>query len=75
MYFFSLCHLQKYKEFEKSVRVEEIDGMKVVKTLAKKMEEMFRMKKEAMRVCTVAYLFFYLPSTCSMRCFPEVGPM
>uniref|UniRef100_A0A8C8HFB7 VWFA domain-containing protein n=1 Tax=Oncorhynchus tshawytscha TaxID=74940 RepID=A0A8C8HFB7_ONCTS len=40
---------KKYKEFEKSVRVEEIDGMKVVKTLAKKMEEMFRMKKEAMR--------------------------
>uniref|UniRef100_A0A8C7C9M5 Calcium channel, voltage dependent, alpha2/delta subunit 3 n=1 Tax=Oncorhynchus kisutch TaxID=8019 RepID=A0A8C7C9M5_ONCKI len=41
--------VHKYKEFEKSVRVEEIDGMKVVKTLAKKMEEMFRMKKEAMR--------------------------
>ncbi|CAB1354120.1 unnamed protein product [Coregonus sp. 'balchen'] len=40
--------LSKYKEFEKSVRVEEIDGMKVVKTLAKKMEEMFRMKKVAM---------------------------
>uniref|UniRef100_A0A3P8ZQC9 VWFA domain-containing protein n=1 Tax=Esox lucius TaxID=8010 RepID=A0A3P8ZQC9_ESOLU len=40
---------KKYKEFEKSVRVEEIDGMKVVKNLSKKMEEMFRMKAEAMR--------------------------
>ncbi|XP_041748110.1 voltage-dependent calcium channel subunit alpha-2/delta-3-like isoform X2 [Coregonus clupeaformis] len=40
---------KKYKELEKSVRVEEIDGMKVVKNLSKKMEEMFRMKKEAIR--------------------------
>uniref|UniRef100_A0A8C8HY65 VWFA domain-containing protein n=1 Tax=Oncorhynchus tshawytscha TaxID=74940 RepID=A0A8C8HY65_ONCTS len=40
----------KYKELEKSVRVEEIDGMKVVKNLSKKMEEMFRKKKEAIRV-------------------------
>uniref|UniRef100_A0A674BKR1 Calcium channel, voltage dependent, alpha2/delta subunit 3 n=1 Tax=Salmo trutta TaxID=8032 RepID=A0A674BKR1_SALTR len=45
-----LFHLQKYKELEKSVRVEEIDGMKVVKNLSKKMEEMFRKKKEAIRV-------------------------
>uniref|UniRef100_A0A3P9C1H0 Calcium channel, voltage dependent, alpha2/delta subunit 3 n=1 Tax=Maylandia zebra TaxID=106582 RepID=A0A3P9C1H0_9CICH len=40
---------KKYKEFEKSVRVEEIDGMKVVKNLAVKMEEMFRRKAEATR--------------------------
>ncbi|XP_071017560.1 voltage-dependent calcium channel subunit alpha-2/delta-3-like [Oncorhynchus clarkii lewisi] len=40
---------KKYKELEKSVRVEEIDGMKVVKNLSKKMEEMFRKKKEAIR--------------------------
>uniref|UniRef100_A0A3Q0SHR0 Calcium channel, voltage dependent, alpha2/delta subunit 3 n=1 Tax=Amphilophus citrinellus TaxID=61819 RepID=A0A3Q0SHR0_AMPCI len=40
---------KKYKEFEKSVRVEEIDGMKVVKSLAVKMEEMFRRKAEATR--------------------------
>uniref|UniRef100_A0A674BKE9 Calcium channel, voltage dependent, alpha2/delta subunit 3 n=1 Tax=Salmo trutta TaxID=8032 RepID=A0A674BKE9_SALTR len=40
---------RKYKELEKSVRVEEIDGMKVVKNLSKKMEEMFRKKKEAIR--------------------------
>uniref|UniRef100_A0A669C5C4 Calcium voltage-gated channel auxiliary subunit alpha2delta 3 n=1 Tax=Oreochromis niloticus TaxID=8128 RepID=A0A669C5C4_ORENI len=42
-------YFQKYKEFEKSVRVEEIDGMKVVKNLAVKMEEMFRRKAEATR--------------------------
>ncbi len=41
---------QKYKEFEKSVRVEEIDGVKLVKNLAVKMEEMFRKKAEATRV-------------------------
>lgn len=41
---------QKYKEFEKSVRVEEIDGVKLVKNLAVKMEEMFRKKAEASRV-------------------------
>ncbi|XP_071349527.1 voltage-dependent calcium channel subunit alpha-2/delta-3-like isoform X2 [Trachinotus anak] len=40
---------EKYKEFEKSVRVEEIDGMKLVKNLAVKMEEMFRKKAEATR--------------------------
>uniref|UniRef100_A0A8C9VAU5 Calcium voltage-gated channel auxiliary subunit alpha2delta 3 n=1 Tax=Scleropages formosus TaxID=113540 RepID=A0A8C9VAU5_SCLFO len=40
---------KKYKEFEKSVRVEEIDGLKLVKKLAENMEEMFHKKAEAMR--------------------------
>uniref|UniRef100_A0A671YM69 Calcium channel, voltage dependent, alpha2/delta subunit 3 n=1 Tax=Sparus aurata TaxID=8175 RepID=A0A671YM69_SPAAU len=40
---------KKYKEFEKSVRVEEIDGVKLVKNLAVKMEEVFRKKAEATR--------------------------
>uniref|UniRef100_A0A3P8UK46 Calcium channel, voltage dependent, alpha2/delta subunit 3 n=1 Tax=Cynoglossus semilaevis TaxID=244447 RepID=A0A3P8UK46_CYNSE len=40
---------KKYKELEKSVRVEEIDGVKLVKNLAIKMEEMFRKKAEATR--------------------------
>uniref|UniRef100_A0A8C5I429 Calcium channel, voltage dependent, alpha2/delta subunit 3 n=1 Tax=Gouania willdenowi TaxID=441366 RepID=A0A8C5I429_GOUWI len=39
----------KYKALEKSVRVEEIDGVKLVKNLAVKMEEMFRRKSEATR--------------------------
>ncbi|XP_076012956.1 voltage-dependent calcium channel subunit alpha-2/delta-3 [Genypterus blacodes] len=38
---------KKYKEFEKTVKVEEIDGVKLVKNLAVKMEEMFRRKAEA----------------------------
>uniref|UniRef100_A0A8P4GI48 Calcium channel, voltage dependent, alpha2/delta subunit 3 n=1 Tax=Dicentrarchus labrax TaxID=13489 RepID=A0A8P4GI48_DICLA len=52
---FCQCHtfvsgyFQKYKEFEKSVRVEEIDGLKLVKNLAVKMEEVFRKKAEATR--------------------------
>ncbi|KAM6980754.1 voltage-dependent calcium channel subunit alpha-2/delta-3 [Aplochiton taeniatus] len=40
---------KKYKEFEKSVRVEEIDGTKLVHNLAQQMEEMFRKKAEATR--------------------------
>uniref|UniRef100_A0AAQ4QCV6 Calcium channel, voltage dependent, alpha2/delta subunit 3 n=1 Tax=Gasterosteus aculeatus aculeatus TaxID=481459 RepID=A0AAQ4QCV6_GASAC len=40
---------KKYKELEKSVRVEEIDGLKLVKNLAVKMEEVFRKKAEATR--------------------------
>nr|XP_043879040.1 voltage-dependent calcium channel subunit alpha-2/delta-3 isoform X2 [Solea senegalensis] len=40
---------EKYKEFEKSVRVEEIDGLKLVKNLAVRMEEVFRKKAEATR--------------------------
>ncbi|XP_077948013.1 voltage-dependent calcium channel subunit alpha-2/delta-3 [Gasterosteus aculeatus] len=40
---------EKYKELEKSVRVEEIDGLKLVKNLAVKMEEVFRKKAEATR--------------------------
>lgn len=44
--------LQKYKEYEKSVLVEEIDGLRLVKKLAKDMEEMFHKKAEAMRVST-----------------------
>uniref|UniRef100_A0A3P9JZ47 Voltage-dependent calcium channel subunit alpha-2/delta-3 n=2 Tax=Oryzias latipes TaxID=8090 RepID=A0A3P9JZ47_ORYLA len=40
---------EKRKELVKSVKVEEIDGVKLVKNLAVKMEEMFRKKAEATR--------------------------
>uniref|UniRef100_A0A8C1NA65 Calcium voltage-gated channel auxiliary subunit alpha2delta 3 n=1 Tax=Cyprinus carpio TaxID=7962 RepID=A0A8C1NA65_CYPCA len=46
----------KYKEFEQSVRVEEIDGIKLVKKLAGKMEQMFHKKAEAIKVTVFAYL-------------------
>lgn len=42
--------LQKYKEFERAVRVEEMDGLRLVKRLAKDMEEMFHKKAQAMKV-------------------------
>ncbi|EPY80989.1 hypothetical protein CB1_000767001 [Camelus ferus] len=41
---------QKYKEYEKDVAIEEIDGLQLVKKLAKNMEEMFHKKSEAVRV-------------------------
>lgn len=41
---------QKYKEFERAVRVEEIDGLRLVKRLAEDMEEMFHKKAQAMKV-------------------------
>ncbi|TNM88860.1 hypothetical protein fugu_005114 [Takifugu bimaculatus] len=40
---------KKHKEFVKTVKVEEIDGMKLVKNLAVKMEEVFQKKAEATR--------------------------
>ncbi|XP_061474227.1 voltage-dependent calcium channel subunit alpha-2/delta-3 isoform X1 [Rhineura floridana] len=40
---------KKYKEYEKDVTVEEIDGLQLVKKLAKNMEEMFHKKAEAVR--------------------------
>ncbi|XP_051966997.1 voltage-dependent calcium channel subunit alpha-2/delta-3-like [Xyrauchen texanus] len=40
---------KKYKEYEKSVRIEDINGAKLVKNLAQNMEEMFRRKAEATR--------------------------
>ncbi|KAL1021618.1 hypothetical protein UPYG_G00015610 [Umbra pygmaea] len=40
---------KKYKEFERAVRVEEIDGLRLVKKLAESMEEMFHKKSEAMK--------------------------
>lgn len=43
---------QKYKEFERAVQVEEIDGLQLVKKLAKNMEEMFHKKAQAMKVWT-----------------------
>lgn len=49
---FSFVFLQKYKEFERAVRVEEIDGLKLVKRLAEDMEEMFHKKAQAMKVTT-----------------------
>ncbi|XP_039903516.1 voltage-dependent calcium channel subunit alpha-2/delta-3 isoform X1 [Simochromis diagramma] len=39
---------KKYKEFERAVRVEEIDGLRLVKRLAENMEEMFHKKAQAM---------------------------
>lgn len=46
---FVFC-FQKYKEFERFVRVEEMDGLRLVKRLAKDMEEMFHKKAQAMKV-------------------------
>ncbi|KAK1898439.1 Voltage-dependent calcium channel subunit alpha-2/delta-3 [Dissostichus eleginoides] len=40
---------RKYKEFERAVRVDEIDGLRLVKRLADDMEEMFHKKAEAMK--------------------------
>lgn len=51
-------HFQKHKEFEKSVRVEEIDGVKLVKNLAVRMEEMFWKKAEATRVRKTIYSLY-----------------
>uniref|UniRef100_A0A8B9ZMZ6 Calcium voltage-gated channel auxiliary subunit alpha2delta 3 n=1 Tax=Anas zonorhyncha TaxID=75864 RepID=A0A8B9ZMZ6_9AVES len=41
--------MPKYKEYEKDVAIEEIDGLQLVKKLAKNMEEMFHKKSEAVR--------------------------
>lgn len=46
--------LQKYKEFERAVRVEEISGLQLVKRLAEDMEEMFDKKAQAMKVLSTA---------------------
>ncbi|XP_038668704.1 voltage-dependent calcium channel subunit alpha-2/delta-3 isoform X2 [Scyliorhinus canicula] len=40
---------KKYKEHEKTVTVQEIDGLQLVKKLAKDMERMFHNKAEAIR--------------------------
>jgi succinate dehydrogenase/fumarate reductase-like Fe-S protein len=45
--------LQKYKEFERAVRVEEINGLQLVKKLAEDMEEMFDKKAQAMKVHSI----------------------
>lgn len=45
-----LSFFQKYKEYERVVRVEELDGLRLVKRLAKDMEEMFHKKAQAMKV-------------------------
>lgn len=53
-----MFHLQKHKEFVKTVKVEEIDGMKLVKNLAVKMEEVFQKKAEATRVSKISHILF-----------------
>uniref|UniRef100_A0A671LGI2 Voltage-dependent calcium channel subunit alpha-2/delta-3-like n=1 Tax=Sinocyclocheilus anshuiensis TaxID=1608454 RepID=A0A671LGI2_9TELE len=47
---------KKYKELEQSVRVEEIDGIKLVKKLAGEMEQMFHKKAEAIKVTVFALI-------------------
>lgn len=55
--------LQKYKEYEKDVTIEEIDGLQLVKKLAKNMEEMFHKKAEAVRVGSRQFSIFILCSS------------
>lgn len=50
---------QKYKEFERAVRVEEIDGLRLVKRLAESMEEMFHKKAQAMKVRFPTLIFIH----------------
>ncbi|XP_057714191.1 voltage-dependent calcium channel subunit alpha-2/delta-3-like isoform X3 [Corythoichthys intestinalis] len=45
---------KKYKEFDRAVHVEEIDGLRLVKRLAENMEEMFHKKAQAMKRLVVA---------------------
>uniref|UniRef100_A0A8C5CKB0 Calcium voltage-gated channel auxiliary subunit alpha2delta 3 n=1 Tax=Gadus morhua TaxID=8049 RepID=A0A8C5CKB0_GADMO len=47
---------KKYKEFERAVRVEEINGLQLVKKLAEDMEEMFDKKAQAMKVHSITVL-------------------
>lgn len=53
----SCVMFQKHKEFVKTVKVEEIDGMTLVKNLAVKMEEVFQKKAEATRVSEISLIF------------------
>ncbi|KAJ7403291.1 hypothetical protein BTVI_78596 [Pitangus sulphuratus] len=50
-------HKEKYKEYEKDVAIEEIDGLQLVKKLAKNMEEMFHKKSEAVRLDQVVSIW------------------
>lgn len=45
-----LLSLQKCKEYERTIRMEEADGAKLVQTISEKMAEMFRSKAQAARV-------------------------
>lgn len=56
----NLFFFQKYKEYEKDVAIEEIDGLQLVKKLAKNMEEMFHKKSEAVRVSNRSICYFIL---------------
>lgn len=57
---FCFLFFQKYKEYEKDVAIEEIDGLQLVKKLAKNMEEMFHKKSEAVRVSCRSICCFIL---------------
>lgn len=49
------------------MRVEEIDGVKLVKNLAVKMEEMFRKKAEATRVRAIGKMHYLFLSFILLR--------
>lgn len=54
-----MIFFQKYKEFERAVRVEEIDGLRLVKRLAEDMEEMFHKKAQAMKVLVSTWIVIH----------------
>lgn len=54
----SLVSRQKCKEYERTIRMEEADGAKLVQSISEKMAEMFRRKAQAARVgMSVQYQF------------------
>lgn len=47
---FLLCPAQKYKDAESSLKIEEVDGLELVKKFSEDMETMLRRKVEAVKV-------------------------
>lgn len=64
-----LCPEQKYKDVESSLKIEEVDGLELVRKFSEDMENMLRRKVEAVKVCQPTTQP-HLLSPCSQG-FPE----
>lgn len=69
---FLLVTCQKCKEYERTVRMEEADGAKLVQSISEKMAEMFRSKAQAARVGMAAESSLRLSLTSRFRSESEL---
>lgn len=69
------CPEQKYKDVESSLKIEEVDGLELVRKFSEDMENMLRRKVEAVQVCPLPGHVFSPVLRASRRVWLVLSPL